>query len=232
MTHSSFRIPLISLCVLTLLPTIAEADDDKPKQPKTGTATVTVPPTKEGSIPKRPSLTLYDLMDDWFWVDPYSHLGDVSRNGDGWRFVRLAGDAEAAKELRTAKEQLQALRAIYDIFQIGGPPGTTASGIPLWNIARQAAEPLLGEEQKKRLAELMIQRRTYHAMLEVSLQEQLGLSPDQRKQIQASVDRHNKRIAGAEKKLAKTLESIAEQTGSRKLTEKANSAKAEKLHSG
>ena len=190
------------------------------------------PIAKNSPKPSRPGLTLYDLMDDWFWIDPYSHLGDISRNGDGWRFVRLAGDAEASKELKTTAKQTSALRAIHDLFQAGGPPGTNATGIPLWNMAREAAEPLLNDEQKRRLSQLMIQRRSYHAMLEISLQEKLGLSPDQREQIQDSVTKHNARIKDAENRLAKTIQAIAEKTGSRKLTEEVKLAKAEKLRSG
>ncbi|WP_372897697.1 hypothetical protein, partial [Stieleria sp.] len=61
---------------------------------------------------KRPT-TITQLIDDWFWPDPYSHLGHVRSNGAGWEWVRIAADVKAGTDAGLSSEQISAIAAIY-----------------------------------------------------------------------------------------------------------------------
>nr|WP_143548074.1 hypothetical protein [Rhodopirellula sp. SM50] len=154
--------------------------------------------------PKRPT-TLTQLIDDWFWPDPHSHLGHVRSNGAGWEWVRIAGDVRAGTDAGLSVKQVTAIAAIYRQAGASTPPGTQADRKQHWRRAESKARQLLSETQQHRIDQLVIQRRGYRAFLDADLATRLDLSTDQRAGIRDAIADHAKRIAEYTRRLkAKT----------------------------
>lgn len=145
--------------------------------------------------------TTRSLEDDWFWFDPYSELGHVDRNGDGWRFVRLAGHTGAREEIGTTEEQQQAISNIYKLYNAGGPervrPKTPADYVAHWAKARRASEPLLTAQQIKRVDEIALQRMSYRVFSVDRVVAALTLTAEQQLQITAAIQKHGQRLRSA-----------------------------------
>ncbi|QDV44751.1 hypothetical protein Enr13x_46210 [Stieleria neptunia] len=144
--------------------------------------------------PKRPT-TITQLIDDWFWPDPYSHLGHVRSNGAGWEWVRIAGDSRAGSDAGLSAKQVTAIAAIYRQAGASTPPGTQADRKHHWRRAESKARQLLSETQQHRIDQLVIQRRGYRAFLAPDLTTRLDLSTDQSARIRDAIANHGKRIA-------------------------------------
>lgn len=139
--------------------------------------------------------------DDWAWFDPYPELGHADRNGDGWRFVRLASHAGARIEIGTTQEQQQAISSIYSAYNTGQPNKVhlriAAKQIAHWATARQLCEPLLTAQQIDRIDQIAIQRMTDRAFTDDRIISSLKLSDDQSALITIAIEGHSKRLRGA-----------------------------------
>ncbi|MCS7471481.1 hypothetical protein NZK35_32945 [Stieleria sp. ICT_E10.1] len=144
--------------------------------------------------PKRPS-TITQLIDDWFWPDPYSHLGHVRSNGAGWELLRIAADIKAGSDAGLSSEQISAIAAIYRLTTATTPKGSLADRQQHWHRAELETRKLLSEPQQHRLDQLVIQRRGYRAFLDSDLVTRIELSNDQMTRIRDAIAEHAKRIA-------------------------------------
>ncbi|MDV6030027.1 MAG: hypothetical protein F9B45_07950 [Phycisphaera sp. RhM] len=143
---------------------------------------------------KRPT-TITQLIDDWFWPDPYSHLGHVQSNGAGWEWVRIAADVKAGTDAGLSLEQISAIAAIYRLTTASTPKGSLADRQQHWHRAELETRNLLSETQQRRVDQLVIQRRGYRAFLESDLVTRLDLSTDQVMRIRDAIAKHANRIA-------------------------------------
>ncbi len=143
---------------------------------------------------KRPT-TITQLIDDWFWPDPYSHLGHVRSNGAGWELLRIAADIKAGSDAGLSSEQISAIAAIYRLTTASTPQGSRSDRQQHWHRAELETRKLLSETQQRRVDQLVIQRRGYRAFLESDLVTRLDLSTDQATKIRVAIAKHAERIA-------------------------------------
>ncbi|WP_145208161.1 hypothetical protein [Planctomycetes bacterium TBK1r] len=158
---------------------------------------------------KRPT-TITQLIDDWFWPDPYSHLGHVRSNGAGWEWVRIAADVKAGTDAGLSSEQISAIAAIYRLTTASTPQGPLSDRQQHWHQAELETRNLLSETQQHRVDQLVIQRRGYRAFLESDLVTRLDLSTDQTTRIRDAIAKHTKRIAENTRRLTAQSDRAAE----------------------
>ncbi|QEF99113.1 hypothetical protein Mal15_31730 [Stieleria maiorica] len=139
--------------------------------------------------------TITELIDEWFWPDPYSHLGHVRNNGPGWEFVRIASDPQAGSDARLSADQIRLISAIAKNASENGTSGRVAEREQRWRDAERDARKLLNQTQQQRVDQLVIQRRGYRAFSDPEMVEELTLTSEQSSMIRAAIKRHATRVA-------------------------------------
>lgn len=146
----------------------------------------------------RPAPQQSATTDDWFWPDPYGHLGSANA-GVGWHFLRMGADATVAKEVGLTEAERLAIADIRQtIIQLDakrrkkGQPISRRSVI--WDKAAETARRVIAPDRAARLDQLTIQRVSYNAFLRDDVIESLRLSEQQQEQISAAIAGHSERL--------------------------------------
>ncbi|HVW02409.1 MAG TPA: M56 family metallopeptidase, partial [Planctomycetaceae bacterium] len=131
---------------------------------------------------------------NWLRPDPYPGLGFDRAQGDGWMYVRIAGDAEAAAEAgldqqvqHFAQTTAKLIEASIQADSVQGKT-TPESRKEWWNRGRALVREQITAQQDQRIQQLILQRLTYHAFLREDVARQLELTDEQKNRIQAAIE--------------------------------------------
>ena len=137
---------------------------------------------------------------EWFWPDPFSHLGSIESAGDGWHYLAMGSDAVVQKLIGlTAKERQiigEVRQAIVNLDRNrragGGNRITERSAI--WDKAARTASKVVAPERDKRLRQLLLQRLSFRAFVRERVIKDLALDEEQQKAISAAISDHSRRL--------------------------------------